>query len=79
MLRQHLQSMYHYALCLISLSVNQCPSSLKMALGSELLSVQVLPQGWMCGTACRPFCIPRKHIGDGLWPFTTFVSASPCY
>lgn len=38
MLMQHLWSMYHYPLCLISFSINQYPSSLKMALQNELLS-----------------------------------------
>lgn len=37
MLMQHLWSMYHYPLCLISFSINQDPSSLKMAPQNKLL------------------------------------------
>lgn len=50
MLMQHLWSMYHNTLCLISFSINQYPSSLEMALQNEF--VRALLKVPSCGTAC---------------------------
>lgn len=51
MLMQHLWSMYHNTLCLISFSINQYPSSLKKALQNEF--VRALLKVQTCGTACN--------------------------